>query len=48
MGKYNMPLISLNSIVQVRLKYKVESANINTPPKTNTYKRLPIANTLLE
>ena len=25
---------------------KVEGANTNTPPKTNTYKRLPIANTL--
>ena len=29
------------------LRYKVEGAKTNTPPKTNTYKRLPIANTLL-
>ena len=41
MSKYNMPFISLNCIVQVRLKYTVEGA------KTNTYKHLPIANTLL-
>ena len=27
--------------------YKVEGAKTNTPPKTNTYKRLPTANTLL-
>jgi hypothetical protein len=26
---------------------KVEGAKTNTPPKTNTYKRLPIANILL-
>ena len=26
---------------------KVEGAKTNTPSKTNTYKRLPIANTLL-
>ena len=26
---------------------KVEGAKTNTPPKTNTYKRLPIANTLI-
>ena len=26
--------------------YKVEGAKTNTPFKTNTYKRLPIANTL--
>jgi hypothetical protein len=28
-------------------KHKVEGAKTNTPRKTNTYKRLPIANTLL-
>jgi hypothetical protein len=27
---------------------KVEGVKTNTPPKTNTYKRLPIANTLLQ
>ena len=27
--------------------YKVEGAKTNTPPKTNSYKRLPITNTLL-
>jgi hypothetical protein len=26
---------------------KVEGAKTNTPPKSNTYKRLPIANTLI-
>ena len=26
--------------------HKVEGAKTNTPPKINTYKRLPIANTL--
>ena len=26
--------------------YKVEGAKINTPSKSNTYKHLPIANTL--
>ena len=26
---------------------KVEGAKTNTPPKTNTYKRVPISNTLL-
>ena len=30
----------------LKILYKVEGAKTNTPSKTNTYKRLPIANTL--
>jgi hypothetical protein len=37
----------LSYLGQFQVHNKVEGAQTNTPSKTNTYKRLPIANTLL-
>jgi hypothetical protein len=37
----------MDFFVLSKWSYKVEGAKTNTPPRTNTYEHLPIANTLL-
>ena len=42
----SMEIISAESPYMNGTRPKVEGAKTNTPPKTNTYNRLPITNTL--
>jgi hypothetical protein len=40
-------IVKVEILMLIKWSYKVEGAKSNTPSKTNTYKRLPITNTLL-